>query len=187
MAGNKSPSRKKKVGSVTDVHRVAANARNMRRKIVTKKNERKDRLNDLPIGHPMNAYKLDQVFGIVDRVLEQQEKDGSLFFVEDMAVAYEQRAKHYFPIVTSFLDMLHAVESVSKAHALGTPPPGLLALTLKLGRSELLNEQDVADAKETVKWMREKIGRITPNQWLEALTAAQENEARREAQSKQAA
>jgi hypothetical protein len=172
----------RKPGARPNVAAVLAKARNARSQVIAKKNARTARANNLPLGHPVNAHKLHKTFAPIEQMLAENEKTGSMMFDADgVAVLWVQDEQCWTPIVTGLLEMCHAFQLVGQALAWGAQPPGLRAFSLKLGREEVLGQHDIADARVTVGWMRQRIAGVTPSKWADTLAEAQAIEARKDA------
>lgn len=139
-----------------------------RQKRIIAKNERIERLNNLPLSHPMNASRLS-VFVAIDKMLDDEERTGTLLFTpEGKAVMWEERMRDYVEVVSSLLAVTHLMQFIARKYTLGTVPNGLTAFALKVDRGDRINDQDRSDARATCAVIREKLGRITPTQWKEA-------------------
>lgn len=140
-----------------------------RQKRIIKKNERIDRLNNLPMSHPVNAARLN-VFGAIDKMIDDEEATGTLMYSEEgKAVMWEDRMHDFVEVVSSLLAVTHLMQFIARKYTLGdNMPTGLTAFALKVDRGEKLNDQDRADAREACAWIRSRIAMITPVQWKEA-------------------
>lgn len=139
-----------------------------RQKRIIKKNARIERLNNLPLSHPINASRLS-VFIAIDKMIDDEERTGGLLFSEEgKAVMWEDRMHDFVEVVSSLLAVTHLMQFICRKYTLGTIPNGLTAFALKVDRGDKINDQDRADARATCAAIREKLGRITPVQWKEA-------------------
>lgn len=174
-------SKPRKPGARPSVDKLLAKARAEKRGVMAAKNVRINRANNLPLGHPVNAHKLHLTFAPIEQMLDENERTGAMMFDGDgVAVLWIQTDNCYTPIVTGLLEMSHAFQLVGRALTWGEQPPGLRAFALKLGREEVLDQHDIADARETLAWMRKRISGVTPSRWSDTLLGAQAAEARAE-------
>lgn len=171
MAGNKKSKRKsapKGIGTHARMVERVQTGLIERHKRIVKKNERIERLNNLPMNHPMNASRLN-VFGAIDKMIDEEEATGTLMFSDEgKAVMWEDRMHDFVEVVSSLLAVTHLMQFICRKYTLGTIPNGLTAFALKVDRGDRINEQDRIDARATCAAIREKLGRITPVQWKEA-------------------
>jgi hypothetical protein len=184
VAGNKKKKRKpapKGIGTPQRmVERLQTGLKERQKRIIAK-NERIERLNNLPMAHPVNASRLN-VFGAIDKMIDEEEATGTLLYSDEgKAVMWEDRMHDFVEVVSSLLAVTHLMQFICKKYALGTVPYGLIAFALKVDRGEKLTDADREDARATCNIIREKLGRITPEQWKEAHEDYEEIE-RREAE-----
>lgn len=172
MAGNKKNKRKpapKGIGTPARMVERMQTGLIERRKRVQQKNARIDRLNNLPMAHPVNASRLD-VFGAIDKMIDDEEATGTLLFSDEgKAVMWEDRMHDWVEVVSSLIAVTHLMQFIVRKYTLGgTVPQGLTAFALKVDRGEPINETDRADARAASAWVRDKLGMISPAQWQEA-------------------
>lgn len=171
MPGNKKSKRKPAPKGIGTTGRMVERVQTglvERQKRIVKKNERIERLNNLPLSHPMNASRLD-VFVAIDKMIDDEERTGGLLFSDEgKAVMWEERMKDWVEVVSSLLAVSHLMQFICNKYTLGAIPNGLNAFALKVDRGDKITEQDRQDARATCAVIREKLGRISPMQWKEA-------------------
>lgn len=173
MAGNKKPNRKKSIGkreTLESKFRImnAGIAARVEKNAAVR--ERNMRLSQLPMGHPSNAYVIDMTFSPFDKMFDDQEKTGTHMFGDDgIAVMWVEREKCYTPIVEACFEIHAQFEFTGDECGWGDVPSGLLAYGAKLARGELITLQDTADARETVKWMRDRLAGISCIVWANSM------------------
>lgn len=164
MAGNKKSKRKPAPKGINTAARLGRGLVERNRRIM-KKNERIDRLNNLPLSHPMNESRLN-VFVAIDKMIDDEERTGGLLFSEEgKAVMWEERMQEWVEVVSSLIAVSHFMTFVCRRYTLGTLPNGLTAFALKVDRVEPINDADRADARATCAWIRGALGKISPVQW----------------------
>lgn len=173
MAGNKKPRKPSKgvkretFESKTRVMRAGIAARNVKKE---RQYNRNMELSHLPLGHPMNAYVLDWTFAPIERMLDESVSTGGHMFGEDgRAVMWVERDQVYTPIVDACLEMSAQFSFSAQEFGWGEAHTGLLSYGLKLARGDKLDAQDIADARATIAWMREKLAGINCFQWAHSM------------------
>ena len=171
MAGNSKSKRKpapKGIGTRAHTVAMLAKAKAARHAKYEQINERARMKNNLPLGHPLNVYKLDKTFKPFLAVLDEQDRTGTML-VDDKGqpLMWDEDAHDYTHLVPAILHMCHVVELVAGALVWGKMPPGLNAMALKLARNEKLVEGDTDDARATLAWMRERMSKTTVVEWSE--------------------
>jgi hypothetical protein len=170
MAGNKKPSRKKGGPPKTagEFFGRLAEHTTMRERRIAKLNQRIQKKNDLPLGHPLNKHKIDKTFKPLEQVMvDQEEGRGMLADADGRLVIYDEDDQEFVPFVPGILHMCHLYDKIGGALTWSRQPPGLRAFTLKLGRGEKVNQLDVDDARATINWMRDRIATVSPRRWTE--------------------
>lgn len=180
MAGNKKPSRKAKPKGIGTMQRMVERMEtglDERRKKNMERRDRNLRLTKLPLGHPMNVHVLDWTFSPVGKMLDEHEKTGTHLFSEDgTAVMWVERDQCYTPIVEACFELHRQFEYTAFERDWGDVPPGLMGYGSKLLRGVLLDAQDIADARATVKWMRDRLAGITCYDWYASMTRMEQKE-----------
>lgn len=173
MAGNKKPRKASKgikretFESKTRVMRAGIAARGAKK---AKQYDRNMGLSQLPMGHPINAYVLDWTFAPIHKMLDDSEATGGHMFGEDgLPVMWVERDQVYTPVIEACLEISDQFRFTADEFGWGEAHTGLLAYGLKLARGERLDEQDVADARAALAWMREKLATINCFQWAHSM------------------
>jgi hypothetical protein len=164
MPGNKKPrkAKQKNVGALLN----KAHGQRLRR--YQKLNDRIRLKNNLPLAHPLNAWKLDKTFKPLLKVLDEHDATGTMLVDEEgKPVMWDEDDQDYMYLIPGVLHMCHVFELVGSALVWGKQPPGLNALALKLGRGEKLSAGDTDDARATIAWMRERLGKVSAVEWSE--------------------
>jgi hypothetical protein len=168
MPGNSKNKRKSAPKGIGTVERMVDRLQTgliERQKRIIAKNERNDRLNNLPMSHPMNASRVS-VFGAIDKMIDEEEATGGLLFSsEGKAVMWESRMQDWVEVVSSLLAVTHLMRFIGRKYTLGEMPAGLTAFALKVDRGDKINDSDRTDARAACAWIRSAIGKITPTQW----------------------
>lgn len=171
MAGNRKPNRKKGGGAPKTSEQFFAQLDKQtlaRQQRYREKNKRTSLKNELPIGHPLNRHKIDKTFKPLEQVLVEQEQGKGMLADEDgQVLIYSEQEQEFIPFVPGMLHMCYLYDKFAEAQVWGKQPPGLRAFTLKLGRDEKVNQQDIDDARATIAWMRERVATVTPARWTE--------------------
>jgi hypothetical protein len=180
MAGNKRPSRKKTPKGIGTPQRMVERMETGLVERAKRNQDRRDRnlrLTRLPLGHPTNRHVLDWTFGPLDRMFAEHEKTGGHLFSDDgVAVMWVERDQCYTPIVEACMQLHQQFEYTAAERGWGDVPPGLLAYGAKLARGVLLDMQDLADARETVQWMRDHLSEITCWDWYNSMNRMEAEE-----------
>lgn len=136
-------------------------------------NERIRLKNNLPLAHPLNAWKLDKTFKPLNAVLDEQDKLGSVLCDEEgRPLMRDEDDQDFMLLVPGVVHMCHVFDLIAAARVWGKQPSGLRAYVLKLANDLPIEAGDTADARETIRWMRDRIGKMTPSQWSEDFGAA---------------
>lgn len=170
MAGNKKARKKKGGPARTEQEFFVKLARNKveRMRRYERLNETVHQRNNLPLGHPLNQHKIDKTFKPLEQVfVDQEQGKGMLADEQGNLVIYDEDDQEFVPFVPGILHMCHLYDMIGGALTWDRQPPGLRAFVLKLARDEKVNQQDVDDARVTVKWMRDRIATVTPTKWTE--------------------
>lgn len=170
MAGNKKPARKvRKLKPGTNAHLFDGLARAEKARIARygQMNEKVRRLNNTPMGDPVNQHKIDKTFAPLERVLAEQERTGTNLVDDDGDVVMWDHEEGWVKIVPGILHMCFVFEHVARALVWPPMPPGLrvYALGLQIGRT--IDQDDIAKSRETIAWMRKHIATLTPAKWTE--------------------
>lgn len=169
MPNNKKP-RKPAPKSITAIVAKGARQRMQRYGLL---NERIRLKNNLPLSHPLNVWKLDKTFKPLNVVLDEQDKLGSILCDEEgRPLMRDEDDQDFMLLVPGVVHMCHVFDLIAAARVWGKQPPGLRAWVLKVDRKERDTPQDRDDARETIGWMRDRIGKMTPIQWSEEFGAA---------------
>jgi hypothetical protein len=184
MAGNKK--RKRKSGPRQDFQLKQEKARADRVRRKAKKVARIERANQLPLGHPLNRHRIEQVFMPIERLLDEQESTGSMLFDEDGNAVMRDADGDWFPFVPATLQMTHLYDLMARSLTWSAQPPGLRAYALKLSAKLPITQQDIEDARVTIAWMRSHIATVSPAKWTEIFTLACELDERHEARMREA-
>jgi hypothetical protein len=170
VAGNSKKRRKPGRPAATDIHQVVAKAKGARAGLHKKLMARNQRLAELPMGHPANAYVLDWTFGPLYKMFDDQEKTGThLFDADGMAVLWVERDQCYTPVVEACMQLHEQFEFTAAERGWGAVPPGLLSYGVKLAAGLLLDAEDQQAARATVAWMREKLEGISCIDWAQSM------------------
>lgn len=188
MAGNKKPNRKKTPKGIGTpqrmVERMETGLAERHKRNVDRRN-RNLRLTKLPLGHPTNQHVLDWTFGPLYKMFDEHERTGTHMFTDDgQAVMRVERDQCYTPIVEACIELHRQFEYTAEERGWGDVPPGLLAYGAKLARGARLDMQDLADARATVQWMRDRLSEITCWDWYNSM---ERMEAQERTQQEQAA
>lgn len=134
--------------------------------------------NALPLGHEVNRHKIDATFAPLEQFLVQQETDGESF-VNDKGepLMWDEREQAYINVAEGIANMCWMFELAAQLWGWDDQTGGLKKLGNKLFAGMVLFGSDVAAARETIAWMREKIAQVKPNQWSEVLELAEKIEA----------
>lgn len=171
MPGNKKNKRKpapKGIG--TDAHRIALlrKGKVQRHARYVQLNDRIRLKNNLPLAHPLNVWKLDKTFKPLLKVLDEHDATGTMLVDEEgKPLMWDEDDQDFMYLVPGVLHMCHVFELIGGALVWGKPPPGLNALALKLARNEKLVAGDTDDARATIGWMRDKLGKVSAAEWSE--------------------
>ena len=165
MAGNSKKPRKAKQKSLSA---LLDKANRQKRQRYQKLNDRIRLKNNLPLAHPLNVWKLDKTFKPLLKVLDEHDATGTMLADEEgKPVMWDEDDQDYMYLIPGVLHMCHVFELVGLALVWGKVPPGLNAMALKLARDEKLTAGDTDDARTTIAWMREKLGKVSAVQWSE--------------------
>lgn len=180
MAGNSKRKRKptpKGIGTAQRLNALSDAGLSERVKRNKERRDRNLRLTRLPLGHPTNRHVLDWTFGPLHKMFDEHERTGTHLFDDDgMAVMWVERDQCYTPIVEGCIQLHRQFEYTAAERGWGDVPPGLLAYGAKLARGVRLDMQDLADARETVKWMRDQLSEITCWDWYNSMSRMEEEE-----------
>lgn len=172
MPKSKKP-RKSSKGMSESVERLAQRMESglaERRKRKLAQRERNLRLSKLPMGHPFNRYVLDITFAPLEKMFADQERTGGHMFDDaGRALMWVELDQCYTPIVEACFEMHAQFEFTAGEYGWGDVPPGLLAYGMKLMRGVTMDAQDIADARATVAWMREKLSTINCFEWVASM------------------
>lgn len=136
-------------------------------------NERIRLKNNIPLGHPLNAWKLDKTFKPLHMVLDEQDRLGSILCEEQgRPLMRDEDDQEFMLLVPGVVHMCSVFDYVAAALVWGKQPPGLRAYVLKLANELPIVAGDTDDARATIAWMRDRIGKMTPTQWDEYFSAA---------------
>jgi hypothetical protein len=180
MAGNKKPNRKPTPKGIGTPQRMVERMETGLVERAKRNQDRRDRnlrLTKLPLGHPTNRHVLDWTFGPLDRMFAEHEKTGGHLFSEDgQAVMWVERDQCYTPVVDACMELHRQFEFTAEERGWGDVPPGMLAYGAKLARGARLDIQDLADARATVQWMRDRLSEITCWDWYNSMNRMEEQE-----------
>lgn len=185
MAGNKKPKRKGGARRDFVTRQAAATADRLRTK--AKQQARIDRINHLPMGHPLNAPSIDKTFRPIERLLDEHEATGTIMADQDgNPLIRDEDGQEWIPLVPAMLHMTHLFDVVARCQTWISQPPGLRAYTMALEHNLPLTPQHFADARATIIWMRELIATVTRARWTELFFWACEQDALAEERAHQA-
>lgn len=138
-------------------------------------NRNADRLNTLPLGHPDNVEKIGKTFGPIERWMRTMQKTGDIDVMEDsgLAVFQPEPGEDWYPIVESFLAMCDTYELIALEQGIEDGTSGIRALARKINASELVDQHDIAAARQAVEWMKEVTKPLTPSQFSDYTGAIQ--------------
>lgn len=162
MPGNKKPRKPKR-----DFDSQLANGARQRQQRYALLNENVRRKNELPMGHPLNAHRLDKTFGPIERVLDEAEKTGTNLADEDGQPVMHDPEEGWVPLVPGLLHMCHIFDMIGRARTWPVQPPGLRAYALGLQIGRTITAEDLADSRATIAWMRKHIATLSPVTWSE--------------------
>lgn len=167
MAGNSKARRKP--GKVHPIDVMLAKAKRSREQRIATKNARLRHIDSLPLGHPMNAGRVDKVFRPLERVLDEQEKSGTMLFDQDgNALMWDEIDQDFMLLVPGLVRLCAIFDWVGDERGWERQPPGLRALAYKLADKRPLDQDaDVIDARASVAWMRDKVATISPADWTD--------------------
>lgn len=136
-------------------------------------NERIRLKNNSPLNHPINAWKLDKTFKPLHMVLDEQDRLGSILCDEEgRPLMRDEDDQDFMLLVPGVVHMCSLFDYVAAARVWGKQPPGLRAYVLKLANDLPIVPGDTDDARTTIAWMRDRIGKMTPIEWDEYFSAA---------------
>lgn len=130
--------------------------------------------NNLPLGHELNQHKIEGVFGPLEIALEQARDTGE-FPVDDRGKPsiWDTVAEEWKELCDCVANMcwvfgLLGVQQKWEEDA----PPGLAQLAKRLDYGMLVTVREFEPAFDTIRWMRERVATVTPNQWTDAFELA---------------
>jgi hypothetical protein len=171
VPGNKKNRRKAPPKTKNLVARYADHMENARAGKTTRRHQMQksiDKKNNLPLGHPLNRHSIDSTFKPLDDLLDDQEAGRGMLQGEDgQLYIYDPQGQEMVTFIPGMLHMCRLYDLVAQAQTWSKQPPGLLAFVLKLARDEKVNQQDIDDARATVRWMKDNVATITRTRWTE--------------------
>lgn len=148
-------------------------ANKQKRQRYTLLNDRIRMKNNLPLAHPLNAWKLDKTFKPLLCVLAEQDEFGAILCDEEgRPLMRDEDDQDFMLLVPGVIHMCAVFDLIAAARVWGKQPPGLRAYVLKLANELPIVAGDTADARTTINWMRERLGSMTPVQWSDDFAAA---------------
>ena len=173
MPGNKKAKRKPAPKGIDTPQRMVERmetglAERRKRKLAV--HQRNVRLSQLPMGHPTNRYVIDLTFSPFDKMFDDHDKTGTHMFTEDgQAVLWVERDACYTPIPDACFEITAQFQFTADELGWGEVPPGLMGYGAKLAAGLPINAEDQADARATVKWMRDRLAEISCLQWASSM------------------
>lgn len=127
--------------------------------------ERCERLNSLPMSHPVSRHMIDKTMAPLYAFLEQHETKGGFVVEDGEPVLWD--GKDWIFVIPGILHMCFVFEKMAEALTWPKMPPGLrvYAIGLQIGRP--IEPSDFIDAHATIAWMEAQMGKITPLKWRE--------------------
>jgi hypothetical protein len=173
MAGNKKPKRKG-ANRPSVVERLHQSEWSKRRQAQEAEATLIRMRNALPLGHEVNAHKIEGVFGSLEKVLAEARDTGE-FHVDERG-----KPCMWDEVGEGWKDLCEAVGNMCWVIALlgqqqkwtDDQPPGLSQLVKRIDYGMPVYARDFAGAFDTIAWMREKVAGVSPNQWSEAFDLA---------------
>lgn len=184
MAGNKKPNRK--AGGQVGFAQARQKGKAEYDRRLAQKNERIHKINNLPLGHPLNQRRIEVVFGPLERVLDEQESTGSLLFDEDGRAIMRDVDGGWYLLVPALLHMTHLYDVMADRLGWDEQPAGLRAFATKLAHEIRISQQDIEDARATLAWMRRNVATVTPAQFTELYDLAGELDKREDERAREA-
>jgi len=136
-------------------------------------NERAERLNNLPIGHPDNAHKIGLTFDPIDAWIVELLESGGEYEVlasgknAGTAIFKPRTEDEWYPIAESFRAVYDTFELIAEDQKIENKGKGLLFLANKIDYDMPLEEKDIHAARASIEWMKEVVKPFTPLQFSE--------------------
>lgn len=136
-------------------------------------NERAERLNNLPIGHPDNAHKIGLTFDPIDQwIVELLENNGEYEVLASgkeagTAIFKPRTEDEWYPIAESFRAVYDTFALIAEDQKIEDKGKPLLFLANKIDYDMPLEEKDIHAARSSIEWMKEVVKPFTPLQFSE--------------------
>lgn len=169
MPGNKKPRRKLgvKSGTMESTAKALVRGAQQGKAEYLKQKARCDRLNQLPLSHPMSCHMIEKTMAPLERYLEDHERTGTVMVEDGTTEPVLWDGDAYIRIIPGILHMCFVFEKMAEARTWPKMPQGLrvYAIGMQIGRP--VDADDFAASRETIAWMRKWMGTLTPLKWRE--------------------
>ncbi|WP_157407082.1 hypothetical protein [Janthinobacterium sp. CG3] len=136
--------------------------------------QRIDRINNLPMGHPENAHKFGITFGPIQAWMDAMESSGEIDRLQGMAVmSLEDDPELLIPVVGSFLSMCDIYELIAADAGVPDETAGLRRLAKMIDVHMPVFRRDLEAARATTEWMAGITRTLTPQQFSDFSVAVQ--------------
>lgn len=126
--------------------------------------------NNLPLGHPEHAHKVEELFGAIESYLDDMERTGeSLVSSRGEAIVLDPTDQEPLPAGLAFRNQHKMFVALAKKRGWGAVPDGLRRLGAKLDADMMLFPSDMTDARTELAWMRAHVVDVTPSEWTAVL------------------
>lgn len=128
-----------------------------------------------PMSHPLNAHRLDMVFGPVEVLLTEMERTGTNDAMPDGTVVFRPPGDDgcWYPLASSLRAVCDTYELVAEHYGQPAGVDSLRRLAKKIEVDMPLMAMDIHGARMNILWMREISTGMTPDEFSGFIVAVQ--------------
>lgn len=139
------------------------------------------RLNNLPLGHPDNAHKLDQVFSPIERWLDNLDKTSEYDVLDRVAVIKPDWSENeFYPLHEAFHAVCDTYELIANEKGIEDRSSPLRKVGNKIHYNSPIMASEIHAARATLSWMKVITEPLTPVEFSDFSVVIQTRAAFRE-------